>query len=152
MSTLSLPTFDDVSAAAIRIKGYAHRTPVMTSRTLNEELGAEVFFKCESLQRMGASVHGIDIANQRLFSFTRISGAARSDVRDLIVNGRASKSQHNGGECSVLEELVKPDFHGRERFGLLLLRFWRAARFHQIHIDTARSLSSCDADEEYETN
>ena len=54
MSTLSLPTFDDVSAAAMRIKGYAHRTPVMTSRTLNEELGAEVFFKCESLQRMGA--------------------------------------------------------------------------------------------------
>jgi threonine dehydratase len=54
MSTLSLPTFDDVCAAAERIKGYAHRTPVMTSRTVNEELGAEVFFKCESLQRMGA--------------------------------------------------------------------------------------------------
>ena len=54
MSTLSLPTFDDVSVAAERIKGYAHRTPVVTSRTVNEELGAEVFFKCESLQRMGA--------------------------------------------------------------------------------------------------
>jgi hypothetical protein len=97
-------------------------------------------------------VHGIDIANQRLFSSTRISGAARSDVRDLIVNRRASKSQHNGGECSVLEEIVKPDFHGREMFGLLLLWFWRAARFHQIHIDTMRSLSLCDVDEEYETN
>src|SRR6516225_5276778 len=54
MSTLSLPTFDDVSAAAMRIKGHAHRTPVISSRTLNEELGAEVFFKCENLQRMGA--------------------------------------------------------------------------------------------------
>src|SRR5262249_5600833 len=54
MSTLSLPTFDDVCAAAERIKGYAHRTPVITSRTVNEELGAEVFFKCENLQRMGA--------------------------------------------------------------------------------------------------
>ena len=54
MSTLSLPTFDDVSAAAGRIKGYANRTPVMTSRTVNEEFGAEIFFKCENFQRMGA--------------------------------------------------------------------------------------------------
>lgn len=51
---LNLPNFDDVSAAAERIKGHAHRTPVMTSRTVNKELGAEVFFKCENLQRMGA--------------------------------------------------------------------------------------------------
>jgi threonine dehydratase len=54
MSTINLPTFADVSAAAERIKGYAHRTPVITSRTVNEELDAEVFFKCESFQRMGA--------------------------------------------------------------------------------------------------
>jgi threonine dehydratase len=51
---LPLPTFNDVTAAIARIKGYAHRTPVLTSRTINEELGAEVFFKCENLQRMGA--------------------------------------------------------------------------------------------------
>lgn len=51
---LTLPTFDDVTAASERIKGFAHRTPVMTSRTMNKELGAEVFFKCENLQRMGA--------------------------------------------------------------------------------------------------
>ncbi len=37
-----------------RIAGHANRTPVMSSRTLDEELGAEVFFKCENLQRMGA--------------------------------------------------------------------------------------------------
>lgn len=49
-----LPTYDDVIAAAARIAGYANRTPVMSSRTLDEELGAEVFFKCENLQRMGA--------------------------------------------------------------------------------------------------
>ncbi|HBO7161145.1 TPA: threo-3-hydroxy-L-aspartate ammonia-lyase [Pseudomonas aeruginosa] len=41
-------------AAAARIAGHANRTPVMSSRTLDEELGAEVFFKCENLQRMGA--------------------------------------------------------------------------------------------------
>ncbi|GAB2881172.1 threo-3-hydroxy-L-aspartate ammonia-lyase [Paraburkholderia jirisanensis] len=51
---LSLPTFDDVVAAAQRIAGAAHRTPVLTSRTVNEEFGAEVFFKCENFQRMGA--------------------------------------------------------------------------------------------------
>jgi threonine dehydratase len=49
-----LPTYEDVVAAAARIAGHAHRTPVMTSRTLDAELGAEVFFKCENLQRMGA--------------------------------------------------------------------------------------------------
>lgn len=51
---LTLPTFDDVTAASERIKGFAHRTPVLTSRTISKELGAEVFFKCENLQRMGA--------------------------------------------------------------------------------------------------
>jgi threonine dehydratase len=54
MTQLPLPTFDDVAAAAKRIEGVAHRTPVMTSRTVNEAFGAEVFFKCENLQRMGA--------------------------------------------------------------------------------------------------
>ncbi|MFY3383803.1 threo-3-hydroxy-L-aspartate ammonia-lyase [Paracidovorax sp. MALMAid1276] len=49
-----LPTYDDVVAAAGRIAGVAHRTPVITSRTADAELGAQVFFKCENLQRMGA--------------------------------------------------------------------------------------------------
>ena len=51
---LTLPTYADVEAASHRLAGHAHRTPVMTSRTMNAELGAEVFFKCENLQRMGA--------------------------------------------------------------------------------------------------
>lgn len=50
----TLPTYDDVVAAAGRISGHAHKTPVMQSSMLNQELGAEVFFKCENLQRMGA--------------------------------------------------------------------------------------------------
>jgi threonine dehydratase len=52
MSTL--PTYDDVVAAAGRLEGVAHRTPVLTSRTLDEAWGARVFFKCENFQRMGA--------------------------------------------------------------------------------------------------
>jgi threonine dehydratase len=47
-------TFDDVRAAAGRLRGVAHRTPVVTSRTLDESTGARVFLKAENLQRMGA--------------------------------------------------------------------------------------------------
>ena len=47
-------TFDDVARAQERIKGVAHRTPVLTSATIDERTGAKVFFKPENLQRMGA--------------------------------------------------------------------------------------------------
>ena len=52
MSTL--PTYEDVAAAAVRLEGQAHCTPVLTSRTIDDELGARLFFKCENFQRMGA--------------------------------------------------------------------------------------------------
>jgi threo-3-hydroxy-L-aspartate ammonia-lyase len=44
----------DVRDAAQRIEGVAHRTPVVTSRTLDAAVGASVFLKCENLQRVGA--------------------------------------------------------------------------------------------------
>ena len=47
-------TFDDVARAHERIKGEAHRTPVLTSATVDARTGAKVFFKPENLQRMGA--------------------------------------------------------------------------------------------------
>jgi threonine dehydratase/serine racemase len=43
-----------VLAAAVRIEGYVHRTPIMTSSTLDRIANAELFFKCENLQRIGA--------------------------------------------------------------------------------------------------
>jgi threonine dehydratase len=46
--------FGRVQDAAARLRGVAHVTPVMASRTLNDHLGAEVFLKCESFQRIGA--------------------------------------------------------------------------------------------------
>ncbi|MCY7305431.1 MAG: threo-3-hydroxy-L-aspartate ammonia-lyase [Rhodoferax sp.] len=49
-----LPTFSDVVAAAERIRGHAHQTPVLRSSTLDQRLAAQVFFKCENFQRMGA--------------------------------------------------------------------------------------------------
>lgn len=50
----ALPTADDVLAAADRIAGHAHRTPVLTSRRVDADIGAAVFFKCENFQRIGA--------------------------------------------------------------------------------------------------
>lgn len=47
-------TFADIEAAAQRLHGVAHRTPVLTSRTFDAKVGARVFFKCENLQRVGA--------------------------------------------------------------------------------------------------
>lgn len=47
-------TLEDVRAAAERIRGFVHRTPVLTSATLDRELGANVFSKCENLQKVGA--------------------------------------------------------------------------------------------------
>jgi len=46
--------YSDVAAAAGRLAGIAHRTPVMTSKTVDARTAATVFFKCENLQRMGA--------------------------------------------------------------------------------------------------
>jgi threonine dehydratase len=53
-SAIDLPTFVDVESAAAQIAGIAHRTPVATSRSVDERTGARVFFKCENLQRAGA--------------------------------------------------------------------------------------------------
>lgn len=47
-------TLADLRAAAERIRGHVHRTPVLTSATLDRELGARVFAKCENLQKVGA--------------------------------------------------------------------------------------------------
>src|SRR5690606_35407156 len=49
-----IPTYDDVMQASSALLGVAHRTPVLTSHTVNERLDAQVYFKCENFQRMGA--------------------------------------------------------------------------------------------------
>ncbi len=52
---MSLPiSLQDIRAAADRLAGVAHKTPVLTSRLADERAGAQVFFKCENLQRVGA--------------------------------------------------------------------------------------------------
>jgi threonine dehydratase len=48
------PSLADIERAAERIRPYAHRTPVLTSSALNRRTGAELFFKCENFQKVGA--------------------------------------------------------------------------------------------------
>src|SRR3954447_485091 len=47
-------TYADIEAAAARLEGVAHRTPVATSTQFDALAGCEAYFKCENLQRMGA--------------------------------------------------------------------------------------------------
>jgi len=49
-----LPNFTDIEKAQQIVKKYAHRTPVFTSISINKIVGAELFFKCENLQKVGA--------------------------------------------------------------------------------------------------
>ncbi|MEB3337413.1 MAG: pyridoxal-phosphate dependent enzyme, partial [Leptolyngbyaceae bacterium] len=49
-----LVTFADIEAAASRLLGNAHHTPVLTSTTVNQRTGSQVFFKCENFQRTGS--------------------------------------------------------------------------------------------------
>lgn len=82
MAELEIPTFDDVVAAHERIRPYIHRTPVLTSSYFNELTGAELFFKCENLQKAGAfkvrgasnAVFGLDDATAQKGVATHSSG------------------------------------------------------------------------------
>ena len=49
-----LPTFSDIQKAHDRIRPFVHLTPVLTSESINEMVGAKLFFKCENLQKVGA--------------------------------------------------------------------------------------------------
>ena len=85
-----LPTFDDVLQAMKRIAGVVHHTPVMTSRLLNEISGAELFFKCENFQRVGA------------FKFRGASNAVMSLPQSQLQKGVATHSSGNHAAALAL--------------------------------------------------
>ena len=72
----SLPvSAQDIADAAARLAGHAHRTPVLRSRTVDARSGAQVFFKCENFQRMGAfKFRGAFYALSQLTSEQKRSG------------------------------------------------------------------------------
>lgn len=82
-----IPTLADMLVAHERIKPHVHRTPVLTSRFLNELAGAELFFKCENLQKAGAfKARG---ASNAVFGLTDAQAA----------RGVATHSSGNHGTC-----------------------------------------------------
>ncbi|QEU95955.1 pyridoxal-phosphate dependent enzyme [Streptomyces kanamyceticus] len=83
-------TFDDVRQAAARLDGIAHRTPVLTSRTLNALVGAEVFIKCENFQRVGA------------FKFRGAYNAAAQLPAERLAKGVAAYSSGNHAQATAL--------------------------------------------------
>lgn len=90
MTEMTLPDYRDVAAAAERIAGYANKTPVMTSRTVNEEFGADVFFKCENFQRMGA------------FKFRGAMNALRQFTQEQRAAGVVAFSSGNHAQAIAL--------------------------------------------------
>lgn len=90
---MSPVTFADVQSAAERLAGQAHRTPVVTSRTLDERVGAQVFLKCENLQRMGAfKFRGAYNALSRLSDSERARGvitySSGNHAQAIALSGR----------------------------------------------------------------
>jgi threonine dehydratase len=83
-------TLEDVRDAAERIKGVAHRTPVLRSRTLDALAGAEVFLKCENLQRVGA------------FKFRGAYNAASRLSPEQLARGIAAYSSGNHAQAVAL--------------------------------------------------
>jgi threo-3-hydroxy-L-aspartate ammonia-lyase len=82
--------YEDVEAAARRIEGVAHRTPVLTSRQLDEATGAQVFLKAENLQRIGA------------FKFRGAFNAVASLSGDERAAGVATASSGNHAQALAL--------------------------------------------------
>ncbi|MGV9906104.1 threo-3-hydroxy-L-aspartate ammonia-lyase [Streptomyces sp. NPDC003388] len=90
MADASPVTFDDVQEAAARLQGIAHRTPVLTSRTLNSAVGVEVFVKCENFQRVGA------------FKFRGAYNAAARLSPGQLAKGIAAYSSGNHAQATAL--------------------------------------------------
>lgn len=85
-----LITLDDVEAAARRLDGVVNRTPVLTSRTLNERVGAELFLKAECFQRTGS------------FKFRGAYNAINALTPEERARGVASYSSGNHAQAFAL--------------------------------------------------
>jgi len=84
------PVFEDILAAAARIAPYAHVTPVLQSASINELVGAELFFKCENFQRAGA------------FRFRGACNAVWNLDEQAASNGVVTHSSGNHGAALAL--------------------------------------------------
>ena len=84
------PTLQDIQQAAERIKPYIHHTPVLTSESLNQRVNAQVFLKCENLQKVGA------------FKFRGACNAVYSLSDEEAVHGVVTHSSGNHAQALAL--------------------------------------------------
>jgi threonine dehydratase len=84
------PTLYDIHQAAERIRPYAHRTPVLTCESLNQEVGTDVFLKCENFQKVGA------------FKFRGASNAVFSLSEEGAASGVSTHSSGNHAQALAL--------------------------------------------------
>jgi len=92
---MNLPQFSDVLEASERIKEYIHRTPVLTSTAINEIAGAELFFKCENMQKVGA------------FKFRGATNAVLSLTAEELSKGVCTHSSGNHAQALALAARMK---------------------------------------------
>ena len=83
-------TLSDIRTAAQRIQPYIHRTPVLTNESLNQRIGAQIYFKCENLQKVGA------------FKFRGACNAVFSLGDDEAVQGVSTHSSGNHAQALAL--------------------------------------------------
>jgi threonine dehydratase len=89
------PTLTDIHQAAERIRPYAHRTPVLTCASLDERVGAQVFMKCENLQKVGA------------FKFRGACNAVFSLTDEEAARGVATHSSGNHAQALALAARIR---------------------------------------------
>lgn len=92
---LTVPTIEDIRAAAMRIAGRAHRTPVLTCSGLDDLAGAQLFFKCENLQKAGA------------FKFRGASNAVLSLADEQAARGVVTHSSGNHAAALALAATLR---------------------------------------------
>jgi len=102
---MDIPVFTDVENAHLRIKTLIHRTPVLTSKSINEIVGGNLFFKCENFQKAGA------------FKFRGACNAVFSLSENEVRKGVATHSSGNHAAAlalaakmqGIVAHIVMPD-------------------------------------------
>jgi threonine dehydratase len=89
------PTLTDIRQAAERIRPYAHRTPVLTNQSLNEKLGAQIYLKCENMQKVGA------------FKFRGACNAVYSLTDEEAARGVSTHSSGNHAQALALAAKIR---------------------------------------------
>ena len=145
--THDLPTAADVLAAAARIAPHAHRTPMLTSGSLDEMTGAQLFFKCENFQRSGAfkfrgacnAVWAMDEATAARGVVTHSSGNHGAALA-LAARGRGIPAHVVVPEGAVASKLAAIEAYGAVLHRCAPTMAAREAMAAQVQADTGARL------------